>query len=132
MNKVVLIGNLTKDVDFSTTASGLSVARFTLAVSRRYTNANGERETDFLPVVVWRDLADNCNKYLRKGNKCAVIGEVQTRSYDAQDGTKRYVTEIIANEVEFLTPKQDSAAEAPKAEAPKNDLEPIDDGGLPF
>ena len=94
MNKVYLIGNLTKDPELSQTNSGISVCRFTLAVSRRFQNADGERETDFLNIVVWRGQADNCHKFLKKGSKCAVSGSIQSRSYDAQDGTKRYVTEI--------------------------------------
>ena len=87
MNKVILIGNLTKDPELSTTTSGISVCRFTVAVSRRFTNSEGERETDFINIVVWRNLADNCHKFLRKGSKAAVIGNIQTRSYDAQAGT---------------------------------------------
>lgn len=105
MNKVILIGNLTKDPELTTTTSGVSICRFTLAVSRRYTNSEGERETDFINIVVWRNLADNCHKFLRKGSKAAVVGSLQTRSYDAQDGTKRYVTEVVADEVEFVGPR---------------------------
>lgn len=127
MQKFIGIGNLTKDVELSTTTSGLSVGKFTLAIGRRFANANGERDTDFLNIVVWRELAEHCHKYLKKGNKCAVIGEVQTRSYEAQDGTKRYVTEIVASEVEFLTPKQNTEAAAATAEP-----QPIEDDNLPF
>ena len=108
MNKVILIGNLTKDPELTTTTSGISVCRFTVAVSRRFTNSEGERETDFINVVVWRNLADNCHKFLRKGSKAAVVGNIQTRSYDAQDGTKRYVTEVVAEEVEFVGAKTNS------------------------
>lgn len=128
MNKVILIGNLTKDVELNTTTNGVDVAKFTLAVSRRFANAEGERETDFLNIIVWREQGKNCAKYLKKGSKCAVVGEIQTRSYDAQDGTKRYVTEIVANEVEFLSTKQ--SGEAKEDEAVK--MQPIDDDGLPF
>lgn len=102
MNKVILIGNLTKDPELKTTPSGVSVCQFTLAVNRRFTNAQGVREADFIPVVTWRQQADLCARYLSKGRKCAVVGMIQTRSYDAQDGTKRYVTEVVADEVEFL------------------------------
>lgn len=128
MNKVILIGNLTKDPELATTNSGISVCRFTLAVSRAYSNSEGERETDFLNVVVWRGKAENCNKYLKKGSKCAVIGNIQTRSYDAQDGTKRYVTEIVAEDVEFISTKQSGAEDKKEV----SNLEPIDDDSLPF
>lgn len=128
MNKVILIGNLTKDPELATTNSGISVCRFTLAVSRAYSNSEGERETDFLNVVVWRGKAENCNKYLKKGSKCAVVGNIQTRSYDAQDGTKRYVTEIVAEDVEFISTK--SSMDGEKKEV--SNLEPVDDDNLPF
>ena len=129
MNKVILIGNLTKDPELTTTNSGISVCRFTLAVSRRYVGTSGERETDFLNIVVWRTQAENCSKYLKKGSKCAVVGSLQTRSYDAQDGSKRYVTEITADEVEFLSSKAGEGAER-KEEV--TELQPIDDDTLPF
>lgn len=134
MNKIIIIGNLTKDVDSTTTANGVAVAKFTVAVQRRFANANGERETDFLNVVAWRGLAENCAKYLSKGRKVAVVGEVQTRSYDAQDGTKRYVTEIIASEVEFLTAKntEGETTGKPAEAATAAEPQPIDDDNLPF
>src|SRR5574344_265220 len=127
MNKVIIIGNLTKDPEHQTTTSGVSVCRFTVAVQRKFENAEGEREADFLNVVAWKGTADSCHKFLSKGKKCCVVGSLQTRSYDATDGTKRYVTEIIANEVEFLTPKQQSEGSAEPA-----DLTPVDDDSLPF
>ena len=86
---------------------------FTIAVQRRYTNADGKQDADFIPVIAWRQLAENCAKYLAKGRKVAIEGEIQTRSYDAQDGTKRYVTEIIAGSVEFLNNSQQSADPGP-------------------
>lgn len=128
MNKVILIGNLTKDVDFTTTNNGIAVAKFTLAVSRRFKNADGENETDFLNIVVWRNQAENCSKFLKKGNKCAVVGNIQTRSYEAQDGSKRYITEIVADEVEFLNTKTDVI----KEKVASGELKPIDDDSLPF
>ena len=79
MNKVILIGNLTKDPELSVTNSGVSVCRFTIAVSRRFASQDGERETDFFNIVAWRGLAENCNKFLRKGNKTCVIGSIQNR-----------------------------------------------------
>lgn len=134
MNKVYLIGNLTKDPELSQTNSGISVCRFTLAVSRRFQNADGERETDFLNIVVWRGQADNCHKFLKKGSKCAVSGSIQSRSYDAQDGTKRYVTEIVADEVEFISTNRNQDGTS-REDAPAEDvteLKPIDDDSLPF
>ena len=104
MNKAFLIGNLTRDPELRTTPNGVSVCSFTVAVQRRYKDQNGERQADFIPVIVWRGLAENCAKYLAKGRKVAVAGEIQTRNYDAQDGTKRYVTEIVVSDVEFLSP----------------------------
>ena len=105
MNKAILIGRLTRDPEMRTTTSGINSTTFTVAVSRNYTNPNGERETDFLNCVAWRKQAENIAKYCTKGSQVAVEGRIQTRSYDAQDGTKRYVTEIIADNVTFLGAK---------------------------
>ncbi len=127
MNKVFLIGNLTRDPELSTTGSGVKFCRFTLAVSRSYSK-DGKRETDFLPVVVWRAQADNCARYLKKGSKAAVSGSIQTRSYDAQDGNRRYVTEIAADEVQFLSTKNDDGRDDG---VDFDDLTPIDED-LPF
>ena len=102
MNKVMLIGNLAKDPELITTNNGVSLCKFTLAVQRRFSGNDGEREADFLPIIVWRGQAENCYKYLKKGSKAAIFGSVQTRSYEATDGSRRYMTEIIADEVEFL------------------------------
>lgn len=137
MNKVILIGNLTRDPELSQTPNGISVCKFTIAVGRKFTNANGEKETDFIPIVVWRALAETCAKYLKKGSKIAVHGSIQVRSYEDKNGGKRYVTEAVADEVEFLSPK-DNEAPTPQ-QAPQNgskkgvsDLKPIEDDGLPF
>ncbi len=136
MNKVILIGNLTKDPELTTTTSGISVCRFSLAVSRKFTNSEGERETDFINVVVWRNLADNCHKFLRKGSKAAVVGNIQTRSYDAQDGSKRYVTEVVAEEVEFVGARVADGQDAPEGDGAHDGgttkLTPIQDDQLPF
>ena len=105
MNKAIIIGRLTKDPEMRTTTSGVNSTTFTVAVSRNYTGPNGERETDFLNCVAWRKQAENIAKYCTKGTQVAVEGRIQTRSYDAQDGTKRYVTEIIADNVTFLSTK---------------------------
>ena len=138
MQKWIGIGNLVKDPEFQTTTSGLSVCKFTVAVQRRFKNENGESEADFINIVTWRKLADNCNKYLRKGNKVCVTGVIQTRTYDAQDGTKRYITEIIADDIEFLTASKENENK-PKTESQNRQevmqhFEPIDDDNskLPF
>lgn len=132
MNKCILIGNLTKDPEISTTSNGVSVCRFTLAVTRRYSNSEGERDTDFINIVAWRNLADNCHKFIKKGSKVAVVGNIQSRSYDATDGTKRYVTEIVAEEVEFLTTKNADSSDVKDKKEDVTKLEPIDDDSLPF
>ena len=117
MNKCIQIGNLTKDPELRTLpSSGTSVANFTLAVSRRFANQQGEREVDFIPVVVWRQQAENCAKYLRKGSQVAVFGSIQTRTYEAQDKTRRYVTEIVADEVKFLSRPAGSGQREPEGQ----------------
>jgi single-strand DNA-binding protein len=111
MNKAIIIGRLTRDPEMRTTASGVNSTSFTVAVSRNYANQNGERETDFINCVAWRKQAENISKYCTKGTQVAVEGRIQTRSYDAQDGTKRYVTEIIADNVTFLGGKGATASD---------------------
>lgn len=128
VNRVWLLGNLTKDPESQTTSSGITVCKFTLAVQRRFSNANGEKEVDFLNIVTWRTLAENCIKYLTKGKKVAVSGSIQTRSYEANDGTKKYITEIMADEVEFLSSSTNQGTE--KVE--KIDESKINDSDLPF
>jgi single-strand DNA-binding protein len=102
MNKAILIGNLASDPEIKTTTNGIAVANFTVAVNRTYTSANGEKEADFIRCVSFRNQAENIGRYIKKGSKVAVEGRIQTRSYDAQDGSKRYVTEIICDSVQFL------------------------------
>ena len=132
MNECILSGHLASDVELRTTQSGKSVAQFRLAVNRRK-GKDGKQETDFLPIVVWDKLADLCAKYLAKGSGAAVAGAIQTRSYTAQDGSKRYVTEIIANEVEFLGGKQDKPQEQSKPQESKpGGFTEIEDEDLPF
>ena len=124
MNKIILVGNLTRDPELSTIPSGVSVCKFSIAVNRR-AGADGSRETDFFNIVVWRQQGENCAKFLKKGNKVAIVGEVHMRTYE-QDGVKKYFTEVVASEVEFLTPKnggEDSGA---------SDMTPIADDSLPF
>ncbi len=139
MNKVILVGNLTRDPELSETPSGIAVCRFAIAVSRDYANADGTRETDFFNITVWRGRAENCGKYLKKGNKVAIVGSLQNRSYDDKDGVKRYVTDVVANEVEFLTPRSSQGDFADDGEEvvtsvrkERPQLEAMDDNKLPF
>ncbi len=137
MNKVILIGNLTRDPELTETPSGVAVCRFSIAVSRDYANADGTRETDFFNITVWRGRAENCGKYLKKGNKVAIVGSLQNRSYEDKDGIKRNVTDVVANEVEFLTPKGGAQGEqemdnSSTAKRERPQLEAIDDNALPF
>lgn len=105
INRVILVGRLTKDPEFRTTPSGVSIANFTLAVNRTFTNAQGEREADFINVVVFRKQAENVNNYLFKGNLAGVDGRLQSRSYENNEGKRIFVTEIVADSVQFLEPK---------------------------
>ena len=137
LNRIVLIGRLTQDPELRYTKNGIAVASFTLAVDRRYKNAEGERETDFIDVVVWRQQAENCANYLSKGKLCAVDGSLQIRSYEAKDGTRRKAAEVIADDVRFLSPKDSgSYREAPPFEsspfAAGNDADMVGDDDLPF
>ena len=132
MNKVFLIGNLTRDPETNSVSTGVSVCRFAIAVTRRYAGADGNRETDFINIVAWRGLADNCAKYLKKGNKVAVCGTLQTRSYENKEGVKVNVFEIVADEVEFLTTKAQSGVEAGTKDDQVAELQPIQDDDLPF
>ena len=108
MNKVFLIGRLTRDPELRYTGSNTAVASFSLAVNRNFTNANGEREADFINIVVWRKQAENVKNYLSQGSQVAIDGRIQTRSYDDQNGQRRYVTEVVADNVEFLGSKGSS------------------------
>ena len=138
MNKVFLIGNLTRDPELAETNSGVPVCRFGLAVSRRFSQGDAERQTDFFNVTAWRNLADTVARFCKKGNKVAVAGSIQIRNYEDNSGQKRTFVDIIADDVEFLTPKGNSAdgddfqaaAPAPKK---KPALEAFDDDSdIPF
>jgi single-strand DNA-binding protein len=130
MNRATLIGNLSKDPELRITASsGVSVCTFTIAVNRGF---GDKKEVDFIPIVTWRGLADNCAKFLTKGSKVGVSGRIQTRSYDANDGSKRYVTEIVADDVEFLSPKEQSKSPDQQNFNEPDDFEPLDDEQMPF
>ncbi|EAD6871225.1 TPA: single-stranded DNA-binding protein [Listeria monocytogenes] len=108
MNRVVLVGRLTKDPDLRYTPAGAAVATFTLAVNRPFKNAQGEQEADFINCVVWRKPAENVANFLKKGSMAGVDGRVQTRNYEDNDGKRVYVTEIVAESVQFLEPKQNA------------------------
>ncbi len=134
MNKTFLIGNLTRDPELTQTPNGVSVCKISIAVNRNFTNANGERDTDFFNVVAWRALADNCGKYLSKGKKIAVCGNIQNRNYETENG-KKFVTEIIADDIEFLSPvsevEQQSKGNGQGGKKPN--LQPLgDDFDCPF
>ena len=128
MNVICLLGRLTADPELRHTANQVSVTSFTIAVDRRFVAQGQERQADFINIVAWRQTADFCNKFLHKGDRVAVEGTIQNRSYDAQDGSKRYVTEIMADSVEALTdrPKQESKP------GPQDFVEVEDDKDLPF
>ncbi|MEK8128958.1 single-stranded DNA-binding protein [Paenibacillus filicis] len=102
LNRVILIGRLTRDPELRYTPAGVAVTQFTLAVDRPFSNQGGQREADFIPVVTWRQLAETCANYLRKGRLAAVEGRIQVRNYDNNEGKRVYVTEIIADNVRFL------------------------------
>lgn len=139
MNRVFMIGNLTKDPELTTTSNDLVNCKFTLAVSRRY----GAKETDFFSVICWRAMAENCGKYLRKGSRVGICGSIQNKNYETSDGVKRYSVEIVADEVQFLSTKNDDINELPEPSAPAAvsskrsakiaDLKPVEgDEDLPF
>ncbi|MDR1619507.1 MAG: single-stranded DNA-binding protein [Clostridiales bacterium] len=118
MNKIFIIGNLTRDPELRTTTSGISVCTFNVAVTRRFAQQGGERQTDFFRINAWRQLGDVCAKYLAKGRKVAVVGELQARTYEGNDGVTKFSLDISADEVEFLTPKgQQENGQAPYAPA---------------
>jgi single-strand DNA-binding protein len=110
MNRVVLVGRLTKDPELRYTPNGVPVATFTLAVNRNFSNQQGERETDFINCVVWRKPAENVANFLKKGSLAGVDGRIQTRNYEGQDGKRVYVTEVLAESVQFLEPKNAAAS----------------------
>ncbi|NLT98570.1 MAG: single-stranded DNA-binding protein [Christensenellaceae bacterium] len=141
MNKAIIIGNLTKDPELRTTPQGVSVCTFRVAVPRPYKRD----ETDYLNIVTWRGLAENCAKFLSKGRKVGIVGYIQTREYDDSNGQRRYITEIVADDVEFLSPRGESTGSAPRMQDvppppddealfgdEPDDFEPLDDEQMPF
>lgn len=145
MNAVSLVGNLARDPEYRTLQSGVTCCQFTVACQRRFTNQQGVREADFISCVAWRQTADFIHKYFIKGNKIGLTGSIQTRSYDAQDGSKRYVTEVLVDNVEFVAPRPEGQASgnypSPPPAPPQqqtaqqtsmNDFTEVDDDELPF
>lgn len=148
MNKVILVGNLARDPEMRTTQSGIACCNFTVAVNRKYSNQQtGQREADFINCVAWRQTAEFVQKYFSKGNKIGLSGSLQTRSYDARDGSKRYATEVLVDDVEFVVSKSDGQPSASTAASCPTALQPqrteqtrmdtsgfsqVDDDELPF
>lgn len=132
MNKVMLIGNLTRDPELSTIPNGTSVCKFGIAVNRRFANAEGNRDTDFFNIVAWRALGENCGKFLKKGSKVGIVGQIQIRSYEDKEGNKRQVTEIIADEVEFLNRVGESGGSHGGSGSDSGEMIPVSDDNLPF
>ena len=112
MNKLTIIGNLTADPELRTIPSGVNVCTFTVAVNRRYSGSKEERQTDFFRVAAWRQLGENCARYLTKGKKVCVVGEVSARAFEGKDGTLRASLEVTADEVEFLSPREQGGYQA--------------------
>ena len=143
MNKAILVGNLTKEPEQRATSSGIAVTSFTVAVRRRYKDADGNYQADFINCVAWRSTAEFVAKYFTKGSRIGVAGTIQTRTYDDQNGNKRYVTEVVADEVEFAGDKaQNQDMQKPTEQESRTadelfaedlvDFQPLDDSKLPF
>lgn len=146
INQVQLVGNLTRDPEGGTTQSGISYCRFSIACQRRFKNANGTYDADFINCLAWRQTAEFVQRHFIKGNKIGLVGSIQTGSYTAQDGTKRYTTEVVVDNVEFVAPRSDSGngggygqptpPPAPAQQRPQqqsmNDFMEVDDDELPF
>ncbi len=124
MNKVFLIGRLTRDPELRYTDSNVPVASFSIAVNRNYTSQSGEREADFINIIVWRKQAENIKNYIKKGSQVAIDGRIQTRNYE-KDGVKRYVTEVVADNVQFLDTKNSNVGGGDSVGA-FNDVTPND------
>lgn len=140
MNKVFLIGNLTRDPELTETSGGVSICRFAIAVNRNYSGSDGERKTDFFNVTAWRGLGETVSRYAKKGNKVAVSGTIELRNYEDSQGVKRTSVDIIAQDVEFLSPRNSDGGEgeAPQSNASnRSSRKPTlqsfdDDGDIPF
>lgn len=134
MNKVILVGNVTKDLELKTTTNGIATCTLSIAVNRKFKNAQGVQEADYINIVTWRQTAELCAKYLAKGRKVGIVGSIQTRSYTAKDGGKRYVTEVVADDVEFLTPRGSAGENVQESQHTdiSNDFTEVEDDDLQF
>lgn len=142
MNKVMLVGNLTADPEIRTTPNGISVCSFRVAVSRRFKDTDGNQQTDFIPVTCWRQLAELCGRYLAKGRKVGVVGSLQSRSYEDKTGQRRTAYDVVADEVEFLSPRSEGGSMSSNDSSSMNDQDDMfpdasgfadmDDSSLPF
>ena len=142
MNKVFLIGNLTRDPELTETSGGVSICRFAIAVNRNYSGSDGERKTDFFNITAWRGLGETVSRYAKKGNKVAVSGSIELRNYEDSQGVKRTSVDIVAQDVEFLSPRGSSEnggyeSDMPSAPAGEGRKKPTlqsfdDDGDIPF
>lgn len=130
MNKIVIVGNLTKNPEARTTQNGISVTSFTVAVQRRY-KKDGEQQADFINCIAWRGTADFVAKYFQKGSKIGLSGSIQTRTYDDANGVRKYVTEVLADDVEFVTSKAQKENQ-PTEDLFDGDFQPLDDAEVPF
>jgi single-strand DNA-binding protein len=132
MNKLTLIGNLTHDPETRSTPNGVTVCSFTIAVNRKFSDASGEKKTDFFRINAWRQLGEHCSRYLSKGKKVAVVGELQARTYEAKDGTTRMSLDVQADEVEFLSPKERSDESQRDTEPDAAQFTDIQSDDIPF
>lgn len=132
INKVILIGNLTKDPELSQTSSGVKFCKFGIAVNRPFANSDGEREVDFFNITTWRGQAETCAKYLIKGKKVCIVGSLQNREYTDNNGVKRTATDVIASEIEFLSARSEDGERPAKKAGERPQLEEYNDDDLPF
>lgn len=132
MNRLTIIGNLTHDPSSRTTNNGKEVCNFTVAVNRRQKDASGNNVADFFKIAAWGELGKSCQQYLAKGRKVAVVGPVSVSTYQAQDGSTKANLDVMAQEVEFLSPRENGGENAQSAPAPVAQPVPVPDGELPF
>lgn len=140
MNKAILTGRLTKDPEHRTTPNGVSVTTFTVAVNRRYKDEDGNYQADFINCIAWRSTADFISKYFQKGSGIGIVGSIQSRSYEDKNGNRRYITEVVAEEVEFVGSKKQAESKEASYDTNPDDLfgdeiagfEPVEDPQLPF
>lgn len=131
-NKVILIGNLTKDPELSETSSGVKFCKFGIAVNRQFANSDGEREVDFFNITTWRGQAETCARYLKKGKKVCIVGSLQNREYTDKNNVKRTATDVIASEIEFLSARSEDDEIPAKKAGERPQLEEYNDDDLPF